>query len=77
MRIDAFEDSNNMQENLLKQLKYFPGQGDNLLQTCLCGVYFSLIKLSSPVMMWDILINLWEALANECAQGRAESAVIL
>lgn len=51
MCVDAFEDSNNMQENLLKQLKFFLGQGGNLLQTYLCRVYFSLIKLSPPVMM--------------------------
>lgn len=45
MCIDAFEDSRNMKENLLKQQICFPDRGGNLLQTFLCIVYFSFTKL--------------------------------
>lgn len=78
--IDKFEYSSNMQENLLKQWKYITDQGDNLLKTFLCTVYYLFIELViSCLCLGDYRrhINLRCALANEHAWGRTESTVML
>lgn len=80
MCIDAFEDSNNMQENLLKQWKYFCAWGGILVQTFLCIVHFSFIKMVNASLHGGgdrRLINLWWIPANECVEGWTQTAVKL
>lgn len=59
MRIDVFEDSSNVQENLLKQWKYFPDQEGDLLQAFLFIMHFSFISCSPPVCMWWLQKLYW------------------
>lgn len=79
MGIDVFEDSSNVQENLLKQLKYFPDQESNLLQDLLFIVCFSFVSCWPLFACGDDrrYIGFWWTLAKKFAQGGTESSVIL
>lgn len=80
LKIHAFEDSNNMQENLPKQWKYFPAWGDILVQTFLCIVHFSFVKMVNSSLIGGgdrRYTDLWWILANECEKYRIQTAVKL
>lgn len=80
MKIHAFEDSNNMQENLSKQWKYFPTWRDTLVQTFLCIVHFFFVKMVNSSLLEGgnrRCTNLWWILANECVENWIQTTVKL